>query len=207
MSARTDPTNPAEPSGGPARRAAGRRRTLLVGAAVAAGSLTLGLAAPALAQEAPTTEAPESASETEGARPDPGAALRVVFDALVSEGVITQEQADAIQARLAEAIANRPDRPHRQHQLLRGAVQTAAEAIGIEPSDLASQLRDGATVAEVATAAGVDPATVVDALVAAGTEHIQAALDAGRITEERAASLTEALPERAERFVNETGPR
>jgi len=191
----------APPTDQPTRRPARRTRALAASAALVAGALTLGVAAPALAQEAPTTEAP---AEGDGARPEPGAALRAVLDALVAEGVITQEQADAVQARIAEAIA---DRPHHPMRVLRGALRTAAEAIGIEPRDLAGQIRDGATVADVATANGVDPEAVVDALVAAGTARVEEALAEGRIDEERAAELTAALPERASHFVHETGDR
>ncbi|MGH9136242.1 MAG: hypothetical protein ACRD0G_04235 [Acidimicrobiales bacterium] len=52
-------------------------------------------------------------------------------------------------------------------------LDTAAETIGIEPSELRAALEDGQTIAEVAEANGVDPATVIDAMVA----EAQARLD------------------------------
>jgi hypothetical protein len=87
-------------------------------------------------------------------------------------------------------------------RVLAGALETAAHAIGISRRDLRQELRDGGSIAAVATAHGVELQAVVDALVAAGTQKIDEARAAGRISEERASKLTEALPGRAEQFVN-----
>jgi transposase-like protein len=86
-------------------------------------------------------------------------------------------------------------------RLLAGAFATAAESIGITPRELRDELRDDASIAAIASAHGVDPQTVVDALVTAGSEKIEAARAAGRLSDERAAKLTDALPDRAEQFV------
>jgi len=59
----------------------------------------------------------------------------------------------------------------------RGLVATAAKAIGIEPKDLLAQLKDGKTVAQVAQAHNVDPQTVVDAIVKAGTQRLEKLAD------------------------------
>lgn len=98
----------------------------------------------------------------------------------------------------------------RHHRLIKGVVKTSAEVIGIEAKDLVTQLRAGSSIASVAEANGVDPQTVVDALVAKGSERISAALEAGKITEERAAKAMERLPERAAAIVERvpgSGPR
>jgi uncharacterized protein (DUF433 family) len=81
-------------------------------------------------------------------------------------------------------------------------VRAAAKAIGIKPADLAQELKAGKSLAEVATAHGKTPQSVVDALVAAATKRINAAHDAGRISDERAASALEKLSARATSAVN-----
>jgi hypothetical protein len=65
------------------------------------------------------------------------------------------------------------ERHRHRHPVLTGAIRIAAETIGIEPRELLAALRDGKTVAEVAEANGVEPDTVVDALVAKATERIE----------------------------------
>lgn len=53
----------------------------------------------------------------------------------------------------------------------------AAEAIGISEDDLRTALEDGQSIADVAEANGVLVQTVIDAMVAAGTESLEAAID------------------------------
>ena len=93
----------------------------------------------------------------------------------------------------------------RRHHAVRafaGALKTAAEAIGISRQDLWHELGEGTSIAAVATAHQVDPKVVVDALVAAGTQKVDAAAASGVITAEHAAQLKDALPDRAEKFVS-----
>ena len=77
-----------------------------------------------------------------------------------------------------------------------------AEVVGIPADDLRAALRDGQTIAEVAEANGVERQAVVDALVAAGTARIDAALEAGRIDQARADERAAALPDRAAAIVD-----
>lgn len=100
----------------------------------------------------------------------------------------------------AEAAAH----PRKQHhrQVLRRAVKTSAEVIGITAKELGTELRAGRTIAEVAQAKGVDVAEVTDALVAKGTARIDQAVADGKITAERAAKAKARLPKAADRIVN-----
>jgi hypothetical protein len=52
----------------------------------------------------------------------------------------------------------------------------AAEAIGITEDELRTALEDGRSIAQVAEAEGVEVQTVIDALVANGTERLEAAI-------------------------------
>jgi uncharacterized protein (DUF433 family) len=84
------------------------------------------------------------------------------------------------------------------------ALQTAAATIGVSPQDLAGQIRGGKTVAAVATEHSVDPASVVNAVVAALTQQIDQAAAQGKIDGNRADQAKQKLPNFANRFVNET---
>lgn len=80
--------------------------------------------------------------------------------------------------------------------------QAAAEAIGIEPSELFQAIRDGQTVAEVAQDNGVDPSTVADAIVADARDRLDQAVEDGTLTQEEADEKAADLEERATAFVN-----
>jgi hypothetical protein len=54
----------------------------------------------------------------------------------------------------------------------------AADAIGISEDELRAALEDGQSIAQVAEANGVDVQAVIDAMVAAATERLEAAIDA-----------------------------
>ena len=56
-------------------------------------------------------------------------------------------------------------------------LEAAAEAIGITEDELRTALEDGQSIAQVAEANGVDVQTVIDAMVAAATERLEAAID------------------------------
>jgi len=84
------------------------------------------------------------------------------------------------------------------------ALQTAATTIGVSPQDLAGQIRGGKTVAAVATEHSVDPANVVNAVVAALTQQIDQAAAQGKIDANRAEQAKQKVPNVANRFVNET---
>jgi hypothetical protein len=92
----------------------------------------------------------------------------------------------------------------RGHGGVRLALQTAATTIGVSPQELGSQVRSGKTVAAVATEHGVDPANVVNAVVAALTQRIDEAVAQGKVDAARAEQAKAKLPDFANRFVNET---
>ena len=105
------------------------------------------------------------------------------------------------------AAAAGPAQGGRGHAALRAAGRTAAATIGISPEQLRGQIRGGKTVAQVATDHGVDPTTVVNAIVTALTQQIDQKAAAGAIDANRAAQAEQKLPDVASRFVNETKPR
>lgn len=62
----------------------------------------------------------------------------------------------------------------------------AAEVIGIEQADLVAELTAGATIAEVAAEYNVEVQAIVDAYVQPRTDTLDAAVAAGRITQDQA---------------------
>jgi hypothetical protein len=60
-------------------------------------------------------------------------------------------------------------------------------------------------VADVARAHDVEPQTVIDALVAAGTKRIDTAVANGKVDASRAAKAKDRLPARVTKVVNATG--
>jgi hypothetical protein len=129
-----------------------------------------------------------------------GDALREALQPLVDAGALTAEEADALAAQLVDVVAPRfdleigpdirmlpglpaaPDVPawpagRQQHGPFEGRMrlldgEVIAEALGIDAAELREQLGEGATIAEIAEANGVDPQTVIDALVADYTERV-----------------------------------
>jgi hypothetical protein len=67
-------------------------------------------------------------------------------------------------------------RPHRPHPRLH-ALQAAAEALGMTPAELRTELEAGKSIADVADEKGVDQQVVVDAIVADGTERLEQAIE------------------------------
>ena len=177
----------------------GGRRGLTIGLA---GGLLAGTAAglvfgvPGLTSAAAESPAAfvQQAEETttDEARPDPGVRLRETLQALVDEGTLTTEQADAVTSHLVE---NRPERGergegrHGHHGKAFGlgvASEALTDLLGIDGEELRTQLRDGATLAEIAEAQGVGADAVVDELVAELEQRVNTAVETGRIDQAEA---------------------
>jgi hypothetical protein len=77
-------------------------------------------------------------------------------------------------------------------------LEAAAEELGMEVDALREALAGGQTLAEVADGAGVAVEDLVAAMVAEATEHLDAAVEAGRLTEEQAAEMADGLEERVQ---------
>jgi polyhydroxyalkanoate synthesis regulator phasin len=117
---------------------------------------------------------------------------------LVENGTISEAQAEAVAETLAENLP--PRRPHRGGRFVVGA---AAEFLGMEVQDLAAQLREGTTLAEIA---GAQTDGLIAALVADVEEKLDGAVAEGRITQEEADEKLAEATERITTFVNE-GPQ
>ncbi len=114
----------------------------------------------------------------------------------------------------APAAAAKPDakKPGKVATALRRRIRReagvlAAKTIGIKPADLRQELVSGKTIAAIATEHGVQPQTVVDALVVAANTKINAAVTANKITATRAAKLKIRVDKAIPKLVNEWHPK
>ena len=143
-----------------------------------------------------------------------GVDVQTVIDALVADGTQRLEEAiDELPHRVADLVEREglPDRggrggPGGPHGGRGIGLETAAEAIGITADELRTALEDGSTIAEVAAANDVDVQTVVDALVAEATDRLDAAVEAGDLTEAQAAERAADLEARITAHVNGERP-
>ncbi len=128
------------------------------------------------------------------------AALTAQINQDVTDGWMTQEQADEALATLAEDLNAMMDHPaggrpaQAARQALRGLGEAAllralTDATGLQPRDLVEQAREGATLAEIAQANGADPQAVVDAALANVTGRVNEMVANGRLTQEQADRL------------------
>lgn len=136
-----------------------------------------------------------------------GVALQTIVDALLAEqktllqqavtdGRLTQEQADARVAELATQLptqlsmaftpGQRGDRGMPSGFGPGQSLSTVATALGITESDLQTAFQAGKSVADVATEQDVALDTVIAALVAEQTTALQQAVTDGRLTQEQA---------------------
>jgi len=152
---------------------------------------------------------------------DPGSRLSALRDALaglVTDQKITQEQADAVAERLDEALPPGRGLGHRGggpghgmgggprgHGALHLAADALAEAAGATEDELRTAFRDGTTLAELAKSKNVERSVLVDRLVAAAQERLDAAVTDERLTQEQADEREAGLAERIERLVDRAG--
>lgn len=136
----------------------------------------------------------------------------------VIAGRITQERADEILARLEAGINDALNREllfagrggaimDRLGSLVnRALIGQAAEALNMTTREIIGELRDGASLADVLSAGGVD----VDAFIADAVAEVAAtlaeAVEEGRLTQAQADALLEGLEAAVTERVNSTGP-
>ena len=84
-------------------------------------------------------------------------------------------------------------------------IQAAADYLGVTATSLSTSLQSGQTLAQITAATqGRSVQGLTDALVAAGTAQINAAVAAGKMTAAKAAAKIAALPALVQALVNGT---
>lgn len=153
-----------------------------------------------------TDDTTEEDTDAEDSRPEPGTRLRELLQPLVDDGTIDASQADAVSSYLAEQRIERGPAVRAHGGPIAHGLDVVADAIGIDDDTLREELRAGGTIADIATANGVDPQSVIDAMVADAQEHLDAAVANGRLDEAEAAERTATLEERITDRVNGETP-
>lgn len=151
------------------------------------------------------TETTEQGTPDQAPQGDPGAWVEDALGGLVDNGSITADQATAV----ADALdAARPERGPGGPGGQRGGpgLDAAAEALGLTTDALRQQLEAGSTIAEVAQTAGVDPQTVIDAMVADLQAHLDEEVASGEHTQEEADQKMADATERITDMVNNGMP-
>ncbi len=182
--------------------AGSRLKKVIASTAIAATMLTGGVAIGSGAVLAQDTPPPVEDTTERGSRHS------AVLDQLVADGVITQEQADAV----STAVVARQDERSAQRAERREAKAAAlAEVLGISVEDLSAAREEGLTIAEIAEANGVPVDDVIEALVQQADERIDQAIEDGRIdaaqAEERRAELNERITARVNGEKQDRGDR
>jgi hypothetical protein len=138
------------------------------------------------------------------------------LDELVDDGRLTREQADALSADLRERASDLVNGDLAPFPIIggpgiglpgmrldvEGPLADAADAIGVDESELMSALRDGDTIADIARAHDLPVSEVVDAIVASMQARLDAAVAQGWLTHRQADGLAAELGERASDLVN-----
>ena len=194
-------------------------RTTLVALA-----LTAGLATGGAALVVPTSAfAQDSATSTATVTPDAGtaervaarvSALKTALAGLVTDGTLTQAQADEVATTLSTSDALRGGgRGHGHHGVRGGHLshEAVASVLGITTEELRTLRQAGKTLAQIAQAEGISRSDLISRLVAAAKEQLAADVTAGRITQAqadaKAATLTADVTARVDQVKTGRGGR
>jgi uncharacterized protein YidB (DUF937 family) len=84
-------------------------------------------------------------------------------------------------------------RAHRK-EVRQHTVQLTADTIGISTDDLKAELKSGKSIADVATAHGVDPQTVITAIDNDVNSRVDQAVADGKLTQQRGDTIKDRAP-------------
>ncbi len=135
----------------------------------------------------------------------------------VTDGKLTQVQADKLIANLDTALDKALSRTFPNLKGSAKATLLKANAVGIlfdetaketklSKRDLLQELRDGKTLAQVATAHSVDPKAIVDASVQQATKRLNVLVDKSKVKRDEADKLIAELPTYFTQKMNEVNP-
>lgn len=141
------------------------------------------------------------------------AASSARLDELVAAGDLTQEQADQIEAKAPEMLDRLLNAVPGEHRgdgagrpgpkIVKNALNTVAETLGMDVGTLLQELREGQTIAEIA---GLQTRAVIEALVADANAAIEQAVADGKLPAEKEATAKERAVAAIEKLVNEGLP-
>jgi ribosomal protein S20 len=132
-----------------------------------------------------------------------------VVDEAVTEGWLTEDQAERMRERMEEVPGawggGKGFMGPRGVFRGRGGdspISVAAEKLGMEESDLLAELRDGKSIADLAAEKEVDLQEIIDAYLEQLGERLNQAVQDGLITQNQADSMLEQAGERVPEMLN-----
>jgi hypothetical protein len=131
--------------------------------------------------------------------------IKGALSGLVSDGTLTQAQADKVASTLDKKLPKRAGRGRGARFGGMGMSQTrdaAAKALGMTPEKLQTELRSGKSLAQVAKDQKVGVDTLVKAMVAAAKVELATAVKDGTLTQARADKMETSLTQRITDGVN-----
>ena len=137
-------------------------------------------------------------------------ALKDALKSLVTDGTLTQAQADKVATTLDQKLPKRgPGGPG--HMRMRGGpahLEPAdiAKALGITVNELRTQSEAGKTLAQIAASKNISKPALIDKLVTAAEAELAQAVKNGRITQAQADTIKGTLKPRITEMVDKVGP-
>ena len=125
---------------------------------------------------------------------------------LVSNGTITQAQADKVAATLDANLPKGGPGMHRGGPGGGRMLESAASVLGMTVEELKAALGTDKSLADVAAAKGISKATLISKLVAAAKTRLAADVKAGLITQAQANERAADLKARITEMVDRVGP-
>ncbi len=141
-----------------------------------------------------------SADGSVGSRLD---ALKNALASLVTDGTLTQAQADKVATTLDSQLPERGGPGgHKGGMGLKASQDAAATALGMTADELRTELKAGKSLAEVATAKNVDVNTLISSMVTAAEGELAQAVTDGKLTQAQADTIKSTLTQRITDRVN-----
>jgi hypothetical protein len=158
---------------------------------------------------------PASATSSGNAVTSRLAHIKGALSGLVSDGTLTQSQADKVAGTLDSKLrkhgVGRPDRPGRHFGAMgmTGMTQVrdaAAKALGLTTDKLRTALQSGKSLADVAKDQKVSVDSLVKAMVSATQDRLATAVKDGTLTQAQAERMKTSLTQRITDRVNDVRP-
>jgi len=152
---------------------------------------------------------PASAATSDNVVTSRLAAIKSALSGLVSDGTLTQSQADKVASTLDTKLPRRgPGGPGGHFGAMGMAMghEAAAKALGLTAEQLHTALEGGKSLADVAKDQKVSVASLVKAMVAAAQAQLATAVKDGRITQAQADTMKSSLTARITDRVNDVRP-
>jgi hypothetical protein len=161
----------------------------------------LGLGAAAVTVPGIASAADSATTTTTSGLADRVSKLKQALAGLVTDGTLTQAQADKVASTLAAQAQAFGGRGHGGPGA-RVARETVAKILGITVDQLRTAEESGQTLAQIAAAHGVSKADLVSKLVAGAKTQLAAEVTAGRLTQAQADSISSGLTARITEMVD-----